>query len=254
MTTSIFFPPAVGLDVSLRGPGVCIASGDPRRTVSDGIDVQSALVRAGEDLRGPQRLSVVSGALWSWLSSRGMGKPGDLYVMEGYAFSSQMAHSIGELGGCVRKLIWESGGNLIVIPPTTLKKYATGKGAGDKNIVIKHVFKRWGFDVDDDNQCDAFVCAMLALVAASSQETWTAIEREILTRKVERYAGAGQESWLGGAAPGKVAGRSRRRKGGHVDLGHPVLGEDGPRTRRRRRDGQGRGGTSEDGLFGLDRG
>jgi Holliday junction resolvasome RuvABC endonuclease subunit len=186
-------PMVSGIDVSLTGPGVCIASGDPNSKVGRGLEVESAIIRSGEDLRGPERLSVVTNAIWGWLLSRDRGRAGDLYVMEGYAFSSQMAHSLGEVGGCVRRVIWESGGNLITIPPQTLKKFMTGVGAGNKNVVMKHSFKRWAFDVDDDNQCDAFGCAVLGLVDGAGESTWTAIERDILTKKVERYAGRGQK-------------------------------------------------------------
>jgi Holliday junction resolvasome RuvABC endonuclease subunit len=185
----------IGLDISLKGPGICIASGSPRARVDHGLIVESTLIRAGEDTRGPERLSVVSRAVYAWMVSRGCGLAGDLYVTEGYAFGSQQAHSLGEMGGCIRKAIWESGGNLIVIPPPTLKKFMTGAGSGDKNIVMKHVFKRWSFDVDDDNQCDAFGCAVLGLVDQCGDEIWTAIERDILTKKVQRYAGKGQTNW-----------------------------------------------------------
>lgn len=242
--TDIFYPAVVGLDISLRGPSVCVLGGEPRGKVGDnqGLHVcESALIRAGEDLTGPERLSVVSDALWSWLSSRGQCTRGRLYVMEGYAFSAQSAHSIGEIGGCVRKMIWQSGGNLLVIPPSTLKKFLTGKGAGDKNIVMKHVFKRWNFDVDDDNQCDAFGCAVLGLVDIGPPDDWTAIERDILTKKVQRYAGQGQADWGGGSSPRKVAGRAGRRGASRrADLGPAVLAEDVQGPRLRRRDGSGR--------------
>jgi Holliday junction resolvasome RuvABC endonuclease subunit len=264
---SIFFPKVVGLDVSLRAPGLCVLSGDPRGHVAaehepcraggrhagpGALDADSALIRAGEDFRGPERLSIVTDALRSWLQSRSLLVAGRLYVIEGYAFSAHAAHSMGEIGGCVRKLVWESGGNLIIVPPSTLKKYLTGKGAGDKNLVMKHVFKRWGFDVDDDNQCDAFGCAMLGLVDSGSSENWTVLERDILGKKVERYAGKGQEAWLGGSAPGKVARRTRRRAAERVDIGSSVLSEDVQGPRRRRKHDPGRGSAPEDGVRGVE--
>ena len=220
----------VGLDLSLKGPGVCAASGDARAKVGEGLEIEVAKFRAGEDVRGPQRLATVSRAIESWLASRGLLTPGRLFAQEGYSFASQQAHSLGEIGGCVRMILWEYGCNLIVVPPSTLKKYLTGKGVGDKNIVMKHVFKRWAFDSDDDDECDAFGCSVLGLVAVSDDAGWTNAEREILTKKVERYAGQGQEGWLGGAAPGKVAGRAGRRASRRARGRSAVLGEDLPRT------------------------
>lgn len=210
----------VGLDISLKGPGVCVVEGNPRSKCGEQLEAEAAKIRIGEDLRGPQRLAVVTESLVSWLHSRAALCPRQLFVMEGYAFGQAgAAHSLGEIGGCVRRELWAAGANLIVVPPSTLKKYVTGRGVGDKNIVMKVVYKRWGFDSDDDNECDAFGAAMLGLVdAALHKDEWQNAEREILLNKVERYAGKGQESWLGGAAPGKVAGSPRRRgRSRHVD-------------------------------------
>lgn len=181
----------VGLDVSLQGPGLCVASGSPRSRVDAALKVETTVIRAGETLRGPERLSVVSRGLFRWLSVRQSPRPGDVYAMEGYAYSAGHAHSMGEMGGCIRKTIWELGCNLVVIPPSTLKKFLTGKGIGDKNIVMKHVYKRWGFDIDDDNQCDAFGCALVALVSCIADEDMKQPERDVIA-KCEFYAGRNQ--------------------------------------------------------------
>jgi crossover junction endodeoxyribonuclease RuvC len=241
----------IGLDVSLRGLGVCIVNGDPRQKVGDGLDFDSALFRAGEDVDGPRRLSVVSNAVWSWLDARDVVGPGRVYVMEGYGFASQQAHSLGEIGGCIRKMIWESGGNLVVIPPATLKRFLTGKGTGDKNIVMKWLFKRWGFDEDEDNQCDAFGCAVVGLIDLH-EDDWSKMEHDILTKKVERYAGQGQKDWHGGGSTRKVAGRSGRRARGRADLGSALLKEDVQGTQRGRRDGSRRGAAPKDWLPGVE--
>lgn len=201
----------VGLDVSLTGPGICIAVGDPRTSCDgDKLDCESVLIRAGEDLRGSARLSAVTKAIFGWLQARrGSIQPGDLFVTEGYAFSAQNAHSLGEIGGCIRKVIWEAGANLLIIPPMTLKRFITGKGAGEKSAMIKAVYKRWSFDVDDDNECDAFACAMAGLVDRLGEGEWDSIERDILTNKVERYGGRGQK-W-GAAGPRKKARKLKRK-------------------------------------------
>ncbi len=41
------------------------------------------------------------------------------------------------------------------VAPTQAKKFLTGKGNCDKNLILKEVFKRYGIDVDDDNIADA---------------------------------------------------------------------------------------------------
>lgn len=48
---------------------------------------------------------------------------------------------------------------LYTVPATTLKKWVTNNGRAQKNLMMKETFKRWGFDTDDDNICDAYcVC------------------------------------------------------------------------------------------------
>lgn len=185
---------AFGIDISLNGTGICLVSGNPRKTVNSGLVADSALLSIGTVLRGPERLDVLSRAVMSWMIARGFGA-GSLVVTEGYAYSSTHAHSTGEIGGCIRALIWRAGGNLVVVPPTTLKKFLTGRGKGDKNVVMKHVFKRWLFDVDEDNQCDSFGCAVLGLVDQLPFTERTGYEAQLLKEKVERYAGKAQVRW-----------------------------------------------------------
>ncbi len=50
-----------------------------------------------------------------------------------------------------------------IIPPTTLKKFVTGKGNCKKDLMLLKVYKRWGIEFDNDNLCDAFSLARMAL-------------------------------------------------------------------------------------------
>ena len=49
-----------------------------------------------------------------------------------------------------------------IIPPTSLKKFTTGKGNSKKSLMIKEVYKKWGYDTSDDNLADAYGLAMMA--------------------------------------------------------------------------------------------
>lgn len=50
-----------------------------------------------------------------------------------------------------------------MIAPGTLKKFVTGKGTGKKELMLKEVYKKWGEDFDDNNVCDAYCLARMAL-------------------------------------------------------------------------------------------
>ena len=48
------------------------------------------------------------------------------------------------------------------IPPSSVKKFVTGKGNCKKNLMLKEVYKKWNVDFSDDNLCDAYSLARLA--------------------------------------------------------------------------------------------
>lgn len=89
-------------------------------------------------------------------------------AMEGYAFGSQMAHMAGELGGAVKlalhyyfldpELV-----NPLIVAPTSLKKYVTGKGTGvSKSQMMLAVYKKWDVELNDDNAADSYGLARIA--------------------------------------------------------------------------------------------
>jgi crossover junction endodeoxyribonuclease RuvC len=92
------------------------------------------------------------------------GKP-DLAVIEAYAFGKLQNKDgiilqVG-IGTVLRYFLKQLDIPYVEISPTGLKKYVTGKGSGGKDVIMKEVFKRWGFDTDNDNIADAFALAMV---------------------------------------------------------------------------------------------
>lgn len=85
-------------------------------------------------------------------------------AIEGYAFGSQMANMLGELGGLVKLTLYEIGPYYpLIVPPTMLKKYVTGKGQGiSKSQILLHVYKKWGVELNDDNAADSYALGRIA--------------------------------------------------------------------------------------------
>lgn len=91
-------------------------------------------------------------------------------AMEGYAYSSQMAHMAGELGAVVKLTLWDRFGPQfpdakypLIVAPTSLKKYITGKGTKvQKNQILLHVYKKWDVEFSDDNAADSYGLARIA--------------------------------------------------------------------------------------------
>lgn len=81
----------------------------------------------------------------------------DLVVIEGYSFAGKFNNSLQyELGACIRMRLFEEEIPFVEVPPTSLKKFVTGKGNCKKDLMLLNVYKRWDFDTDDDNEADAY--------------------------------------------------------------------------------------------------
>lgn len=111
-----------------------------------------------------------------------------------------MVFNIGEGGGVVRLALFSAGIPVLLTSPNTGKKYATGKGVGGKEIILKEVYKRFGEDLDDDNLADALVMARIAY-------HWFTDDYEGLTKaQIEAVKAASLEH-----EPPKPTSRRKRR-------------------------------------------
>lgn len=100
-------------------------------------------------------------------------------VIEGYSFGSRnsQAHSIGELGGVVRVLLFDMGIPFVEVPPTSRAKFATGRGNASKGEVISAISAKTGrifAGAGGNDECDAWVLEQMALTKLGFTEfTWT---------------------------------------------------------------------------------
>ena len=141
-------PNVVGLDLSLTATGIAAAG------VAD--------VLRPKGLTGPERLA--------WLCDRVDAivklHNAALVVVEGYAYGRQnTAHQLGELGGVIRLALWEAGIPYVDVPPSTLKKYATGRGNAGKEEVLAAAIRRLGYQGHDNNEADALWLRALGCAA-----------------------------------------------------------------------------------------
>jgi crossover junction endodeoxyribonuclease RuvC len=137
-------PRILALDLSLTHTGVC----------SDGET--SCISTAG--LRGVVRLDHIVRQVQSL--ARGV----DVVVLEGYSYGSRgrSVFDIGELGGGVRLLLHRLDIPFVEVPPSTLKKYATGQGNAGKDAMIAEAVRRFGFPGHSNDEADAWLLWCLA--------------------------------------------------------------------------------------------
>lgn len=79
-------------------------------------------------------------------------------AMEGYANGKAFnREKMGELGGIVKMShATVFGVDPIVVPPTSLKKFVTGKGTASKDAMVSAVQSKWSEDVTNNNIADAY--------------------------------------------------------------------------------------------------
>jgi Holliday junction resolvasome RuvABC endonuclease subunit len=129
-----------GLDLSMTATGVTHQVG----AVSCTHVVKS---REKRDLRLPD----IAGRVTFYAADS------DLVLIEGYLNHSHSAGVTGMVHGAVRAALIEAGLSYAVLPPSSLKKFATGKGNASKTDMAVAAFKRGdGVEFQDDNACDSW--------------------------------------------------------------------------------------------------
>jgi len=150
----------LGLDLSLTSTGLCH---------------NGKTFAHMPKLRGAERLSNVSSFILNYCIENSI----NCVVIEGYSFSSRnsQAHSIGELGGCVRMSLWRQDIPFIEVPPTSRAKFATGKGNAAKTEVISAISSKTGLIFSGssaDDECDAWILEHMAITKLNkSKYSWT---------------------------------------------------------------------------------
>lgn len=87
-----------------------------------------------------------------------------MVVIEGIAMMARNSTALVQLSGLnymIRDMLLKRGVSFSIVTPTQLKKFITGKGNSQKNIIMLEVYKQYGFSFTDDNICDAFVLAKI---------------------------------------------------------------------------------------------
>lgn len=92
----------------------------------------------------------------------------ELVVIEGYAYArANQAHQIGELGGVIRLLLHDMGIEYREVPPSSLKKWATGKGNADKDTMLETAIRKHGFQGHGNDEADAWLLMLMAQAGAA---------------------------------------------------------------------------------------
>ena len=149
----------VGIDPSLTGTAVVI---DGKATMFKSKPHEPT-VRAR--LTRIQELAL---AVTNFVSPR----PDMAIFIEGYSLTANPtgATTLCEYGGLLRLYLLTEGSAMYEVPPSSLKKFATGKGNSKKDLVAAHIAKRYGVMFDTNDAYDAYGLYRFGLVAMGMED------------------------------------------------------------------------------------
>ena len=144
----------VGIDYSLTSPCVCIGDADNFKfetcrfyylTDSKKLDIDIDNIR-GDLHRDFSCEEQRYGNITSWVM--GLLKEDDKVFIEGYSLGSTgRVFNIAENCGLLKHYLWKWNYSYTVIPPTVIKKYATGKGNANKQLMEECFEMETGYKV-----------------------------------------------------------------------------------------------------------
>lgn len=152
----------VGLDLSLTHTGYAVLK-------DDGTVLASGVIKSkpsGDNLLAETRRIVkIAEEVVQKIDEACPNINPDLVAIEGLAFMAQ-GTSLVQLAGLnylTRVLLDQFNWPFLIVAPTSLKKFITGSGKGDKDQMMMSVYKNYGFEAFDNNECDAYALAIAAL-------------------------------------------------------------------------------------------
>jgi crossover junction endodeoxyribonuclease RuvC len=143
-----------GLDLSLVGTGVMILD-------EAGKIIHQELITTTPKQEIEERILHIEESVIDFFS----GDKLSITYVEGLAFGAR-GQAMLQLAGLhfhIRIALRLEGINFKVIAPPTVKKFVTGKGNAKKELMLLRVYKKWGESFNDNNLCDAYSLARLAL-------------------------------------------------------------------------------------------
>jgi len=146
-------PTIIGIDLSLTGTGIADSYGEKtlRTNAADPMEARLILIR--------NHIAALDGVRYT------IGIDQTVVVLEDFVTRSPAASTLGMVHGIVRVALVEAGIPFVLVAPATLKKYVTGKGTAKKPDMRMAVYQRFGVDLSDDNQVDAYGLRAMALDA-----------------------------------------------------------------------------------------
>lgn len=185
------FTHVIGIDLSFTATGYAILDINSMR-VSHGTFVPERVKQAkGFPKKEPTVFDDLDRVEWirRQIAEETMKVKEPLVVLEDFAFArANMAHQLGGLAYVVRLSLYKRNLPFILVAPGRLKKFVSGKGSAEKDMMIMRVFKNWGHEAQDNNAADAIGLAYVGAAAIDAYRPTTDAQREVTADIRKKFA------------------------------------------------------------------
>ena len=108
-----------------------------------------------------------------------------IVFLEGYSFASKGSSfiSLAEYGGILRAELLAVA-TVYEVSPSELKKFVTGKGTSEKEVLRAHVARRWKVIHETSDETDAFSLAWLGLCYTGAMECDNDVQRGVTSGSI----------------------------------------------------------------------
>ena len=157
----------VGCDLSLTKTGLIILQEDGKVLLQGLVKSKPGGDKPVDETR--RMMKIVEEIFFMADASLGDKEP-DLVVIEGLAFlaTGTSLTQLSFLHHVTRAICETLDWKFVICFPTTLKKFATGSGKGDKDMISLAVYKNYGYEAPDNNLADAYTLAAAGMALLGS--------------------------------------------------------------------------------------
>jgi crossover junction endodeoxyribonuclease RuvC len=166
----------LGLDLSMTASG-CVVLKDGHLEVK--LLIKTKPTAEKTHVKELERLMSIVSKIEDILSEREIA----MVAIEGLSFGSRNSSALIQLSGLnymVRKLLYEYKIPFVIVAPTTLKKYITGKGNGPKDVIMMNIYKKYGVTLTDNNLADGYALARVAEALMNKDIKLTSFQKEVV--------------------------------------------------------------------------